>query len=158
MNLISNKDKTFGFIWTVDLINDPFVFGRVQIIIGDEIYPKYCPREYYALSTVFPNLKASFEDKDYAGGTDGKDFGMADFDLPAYESCKLKNIFSIETSYMGMKTGSLEDCSIDCLILEMGYAGDKERLFYSFDYAKTFKEICYPRGTVEDVIFRLPDL
>lgn len=157
MNLTSNKDKTFGFVWAVDLINTPFVFGRVQIIIGNEIYPKYCPREYYTLSTIFSHLKASFEDKYYAGGTDGKDFGMADFDLSAYESCSLKNTFTIETSYMGMKTGSLEDCSIDCLFLEMGYAGDKERLFYSFDFARTFREISYPRGTVEDVIFRLPD-
>lgn len=156
MNLISNADKTFGFIWTVDSIKEPFVFGKVQIIIGNQIYPKVCPNEHYTLSTIFNSLKSSFAEKYYSGGTDGKDFGTAKFNLATYESSKLKNIFSIDTSYMGMKTGNLDDCSIDCLILEMGYSGDEERLFYSFDYAKTFKEICYPRGTVENVISRLP--
>ena len=157
MNLISNSDKTFGFMWEVDSIKKPFVFGRVQIIIGNEIYPKVCPAEHYTLSTVFNSLKASFEEKHYSGGTDGKDFGTAEFDLFAYESCKLKNIFSIDTSYMGMKTGNVDECSMDGLILEMGYSGKEERLFYSFDYAKTFQEICYPKGTVESVISKLPD-
>lgn len=47
------------------------------------------------------------------------------------------------------------NCEIDCLVLEMGYAGEEERLFYSFDNGKNFKEIRYKKGTVESVIFQL---
>ncbi|RQK20020.1 hypothetical protein COH79_11820, partial [Neisseria meningitidis] len=40
-------------------------------------------------------------------------------------------------------------------VLEMGYSGEEERLFYSFDNGKNFKEIRYKKGTVESVIFQL---
>ena len=86
-------------------------------------------------------MKSSFEEKYYAGGNNGLDFGEQIFDIDKYNSLELCNIFSIDTAYMS--GGS--NCEIDCLVLEMGYAGEEERLFYSFD----------KKGTVESVIFQL---
>ena len=73
------------------------------------------------------------------------------FDIDKYNSLELCNIFSIDTTYM---SGG-GNCEIDCLVLEMGYSGEEERLFYSFDNGKNFKEIRYKKGTVESVIFQL---
>ncbi|MDO0893021.1 hypothetical protein NDI78_09560, partial [Neisseria meningitidis] len=97
------------------------------------------------------SLKSSFEEKYYAGGNNGLDFGEQLFDIDKYNSLELCNIFSIDTTYMS--GGS--NCEIDCLVLEMGYSGEEERLFYSFDNGKNFKEIRYKKGTVESVIFQL---
>jgi len=156
MNKITNANGTFGFIWTVDSAIGNFIYGRIQIIIGHEIYPKYCPKSYYTMSVVFDYLKWSFEEKDYRGGSDGVDFGERKFSVKKYVYWKLKNIFSIETSEMGQTHIKNKTCDIDCLQLEMGYSGDEERLFYSFDYGYNYREIRFPKGTVETVIEALP--
>ena len=57
---------------------------------------------------------------------------------------------------MGLTSIYNNTCDIDCLKLEMGYSGDEERLFYSFDYGESYREIRFPKGTVEAVIEALP--
>jgi hypothetical protein len=152
MNKITNDNGTFGFIWTVDSAIGNFTYGRIQIIIGHEIYPKYCPENYYTVSMVFSNLRG----KSYPGGSDGKDFGERKFDVKKYNSLKLKNVFSIETSEMGQTHIYNKTCEIDCLMLKIAYSGGEERLFYSFDYGYNYREIRFPKGTVETVIEALP--
>lgn len=150
-----NKDKTFGFIWNVDSRSDCFIYGTAQIVIGEAIYPKSLPTEdYYTLTTVFGNLKGSFEERYYPSGSTNKDFGERKFELKEYVNLQLTNIFEIETSYMG--SGTSRSTELDSLVMCMGYSGDTERLFYSFDYGKSFNEIRYPKGTVESVIKALP--
>ena len=151
MNIIMDSTGKFGILWEENSECNGFIYGKIQIIIGENIYPKICPYEYFTLNTVFNSLKSSFEEKYYAGGNNGLDFGEQLFDIDKYNSLELCNIFSIDTAYMS--GGS--NCEIDCLVLEMGYAGEEERLFYSFDNGKNFKEIRYKKGTVESVIFQL---
>ena len=75
--------------------------------------------------------------------------------LKKYNKLKINNIFSIETSEMGMKVGNNHDYSLDSLLLEMGYSGTQEILFYSFDHGNSYREIRFPKGTVESIIFKL---
>ena len=117
MNIIMDSTRKFGVLWEENSECNGFIYGKIQIIIGENIYPKICPYGYFTLNTVFNSLKSSFEDTTYMSG------------------------------------GS--NCEIDCLVLEMGYSGEEERLFYSFDNGKNFKEIRYKKGTIESVIFQL---
>ena len=94
--------------------------------------------------------------KNYFAGSDGRDFGESLFNTSEYNELKLKNVFTIETSDMGLTSIYNNTCDIDCLKLEMGYSGDEERLFYSFDYGERYREIRFPKGTVETVIEALP--
>ncbi|WP_196428028.1 hypothetical protein [Neisseria polysaccharea] len=151
MNIIMDSARKFGILWEENSECNGFIYGKIQIIIGENIYPKICPYGYFTLNTVFNSLKSSFEEKYYAGGNNGLDFGEQLFDIDKYNSLELCNIFSIDTTYMS--GGS--NCEIDCLVLEIGYSGEEERLFYSFDNGKNFKEIRYKKGTVESVIFQL---
>ena len=156
MNKITNNNGLFGVLWKVNSIREGYVFGKIQIIIGNEIYPKACPENYYTVSVVFANFKGSFTEKCYRGGSDGEDFGERKFSVKKYVYWKLKNIFSIETTEMGQTHIYNKTCEIDCLMLKMGYSGDEERLFYSFDYGYNYREIRFPIGTVETVIEALP--
>ena len=93
MNIITNRNSTFGIIWEINSIREGYVFGKIQIIIGNEIYPKACPENYYTVSVVFANFKGSFTRKYYHGGSDGEDFGERKFSVKKYVYWKLK-IFS----------------------------------------------------------------
>lgn len=53
MQYTMNEDKTFGFQWDVDSRSNGFIYGIVQIIIGDKIYPTSLPSEnHYTLTTI----------------------------------------------------------------------------------------------------------
>lgn len=156
INTIVNDENTFGFIWETTSFSADYCFGKIQILIGNDIYPKICPKDQYTISLVFDSLKWSFKEPYFPGGSDGKDFGEKEFILKKYNESKIRNVFSIETSEMGMKVGDNHDYSLDSLILEMGYSGNQERLFYSFDYGNNFREIRFPKGTVESIVSKLP--
>ena len=156
MNIIENRNSTFGIMWEIDSNIDSVSFGKIQLIIDNEIYPNHCPENYYAILVIFENFKGSFVIKDYFAGSDGRDFGESLFNTSEYNELKLKNVFTIETSDMGLTSIYNNTCNIDCLKLEMGYSGDEERLFYSFDYGESYREIRFPKGTVEAVIEALP--
>lgn len=108
------------------------------------------------MSVVLNYLKWSFEEKYYPGGKNNKEFGERKFNVKKYNSLKLKNVFSIETSEMGQTHIYNKTCEIDCLMLKIAYSGGEERLFYSFDYGYNYREIRFPKGTVETVIEALP--
>ena len=155
MQYTMNEDKTFGFIWNVESRSNGFIYGTAQIVIGEHIYPKSLPtRDYYTLTTIFGNFKGSFEEKSYTGRNTNEDFGERKFEIKKYENSKLPNIFILETTDMG--GGNNISTELDCLVMCMGYSGNTERLFYSFDYGESFSEIRYPKGTVESVIRALP--
>jgi hypothetical protein len=156
MNIIENRNSTFGIMWEIDSNIDSVSFGKIQLIIDNEIYPNHCPENYYAILVIFENFKGSFITKDYPAGSNGRDFGEGLFNTSEYNELKLKNVFTIETSDMGITSIYNNTCDIDCLKLEMGYSGDEERLFYSFDYGESYREIRFPKGTVEAVIEALP--
>ena len=156
MNIIKNRNSTFGIMWEIDSNIDSVSFGKIQLIIDNEIYPNHCPENYYAILVIFENFKGSFITKDYSAGSNGIDFGEGLFNTSEYNELKLKNVFTIETSDMGLTSIYNNTCNIDCLKLEMGYSGDEERLFYSFDYGESYREIRFPKGTVEAVIEALP--
>ena len=156
MNIIKNRNSTFDIMWEIDSNIDSVSFGKIQLIIDNEIYPNHCPENYYAILVIFENFKGSFITKDYPAGSNGRDFGEGLFNTSEYNELKLKNVFTIETSDMGLTSIYNNTCNIDCLKLEMGYSGDEERLFYSFDYGESYREIRFPRGTVETVIEALP--
>lgn len=156
MNIITNRNSTFGIMWEINSNMEGVAFGKVQLIIDNEIYPRSCPKNYYAILVIFENFKGSFVIKDYFAGSDGRDFGESLFNTSEYNELKLKNVFTIETSDMGLTSIYNNTCDIDCLKLEMGYSGDEERLFYSFDYGESYREIRFPKGTVEAVIKALP--
>ncbi len=155
MHYTMNKDKTFGFMWNVAWSNGGFVYGTVQIIIGDHIYPKALPSDdHYTLSTVFGNFKESFKTAYYSCENTFEDFGETKFDIKKHDNLQLDNVFIIATTDMG--SGLSRNIELDSLLLSMGYSGDTERLFYSFDYGESYREIRYPRGTLESVIDALP--
>nr|WP_315180200.1 hypothetical protein [uncultured Cardiobacterium sp.] len=156
MDVMMNHEKTFGFIWEINSFSSEHYFGKIQILIGEELYPKFCPKDHYSISIVFDNLKWSFKEPCYPGGSNGKDFGERKFSAKKYNKLKINNILSIETSEMGMNVGNNHDYSLDSLLLEMGYSGTQERLFYSFDHGNSYREIRFPKGTVESIIFKLP--
>ena len=47
MNIIENRNSTFGIMWEIDSNIDSVSFGKIQLIIDNEIYPNHCPENYY---------------------------------------------------------------------------------------------------------------
>ena len=84
MNIIMDSTRKFGILWEKNSECNGFIYGKIQIIIGENIYPKICPYEYFTLNTVFNSLKSSFEEKYYAGGNNGLDFGEQLFDIDKF--------------------------------------------------------------------------
>ncbi|MGV6988185.1 hypothetical protein ACWA5Z_04175 [Testudinibacter sp. P80/BLE/0925] len=149
MNKLINETNDFGFFWSCDEIERGWYFGEIKILIGETIYPAGND-ELYTLKIVFSNLKESFVNKYYpAGITKNGEFGEKNFDVNKWGKLTLKDVFAIEVTELGGGHTQLGLC--------MGYSGDSERLFYSFDNEKSFNEIRYPKGTVEKIIFSLPD-
>ena len=152
--LIYNEKYKFGITWNVCIVTEDWIYGSINFIIGEEIFPKKFDT-HFTLGVVFGNLRASFEKKYYdVEGTDNVELGDRKVDNHKLDSGEESNIFSIETTELGNKFGN--DCSANCLRLSMGYSGDEERLFYSDDFGESYVEIRMPKGTVEDVIMRLP--
>lgn len=156
MHFILSEDKRFGFMWDVSIKGEHWVYGVVQVIIENKVYPEFIPRvDYYDLTTIFGNLKASFKEDLYYNQNDSIDFGEKEFDIELYNNDELEGVFDIETSYLGMRTS--DSYEIDSLILCIGYSGNTERLFYSFNHGESFDEVRYERGTIKSVIMKLPD-
>lgn len=150
MNIVSNETHTFGVAWNEEYQIGNHKYGKVKIIIGHNVFPKE-DEGNYTLQTVFSNLKESFLEKYYPSGKSNGEFGEREFILDKWNKLVLKDIFSIDVSELGGYS------YINTLNLCMAYSGDEERLFYSFDNGETFNEIRYPKGTVENIIMKLPD-
>ena len=56
MNIIMDSTRKFGILWEENSECNGFIYGRIQIIIGENIYPKICPCGYFTLNTVFNSL------------------------------------------------------------------------------------------------------
>lgn len=61
MNIIMDSTRKFGILWEKNSECNGFIYGKIQIIIGENIYPKICPYEYFTLNTVFNSLKSSLK-------------------------------------------------------------------------------------------------
>lgn len=46
MNIIANRNSTFGIMWEINSNMEGVAFGKVQLIIDNEIYPRSCPKSY----------------------------------------------------------------------------------------------------------------
>ena len=117
MNIITNRNSIFGIMWEINSNMEGVAFGKVQLIIDNEIYTNHCPENYYAILVMFENFKGSFMIKDYFAGSDDIDFGESLFNTSEYNELKLKNVFTIETSDMGLTSIYNNTCDIDCLKL-----------------------------------------
>lgn len=130
-------------------------FGSISFFFDGEWYPKNPPNNYN-LHTIFSNLKNSISSPHYSGGTTGEDFGEKEFDLYLLNNLELPNLISIETTEL---TGiASQNCSYGCLVIEIGFSGNTERLFYSFDLGMNYNELRLPRGTFENLVYKLPIL
>lgn len=130
-------------------------FGSVSLYFDGVWYPKD-PPDNYNLHTIFSNLKNSLSEPYYSGGVTGKDFGERKFDLNLLNNLELPDLISVETTEL---TGiASHDCSYGCLVVYIGFSGNIERIFYSFDLGATYKELRLPKGTFESLVCKLPIL
>ena len=151
MRSIESNKKDFGIYWTESFSIDDYVYGNIKIRIGDRLYPENNDSyDTYTLGTVFFNLKDSFINKYYYGYCTNEDFGENEFNATKWHNGELSNVFLIDTTELGGYE------NINTLYLCMAYSGDFERLFYSVDNGESFSEIRYPKGTVQEVVSRLP--
>lgn len=153
-----NIDETnqFGIIWEIyDRPEHQYqsLYGLVAIVIGEnmEIIPRYVD-SYTTLQVVFSNLKASFINPYYSGGTDGKELGEIEVDYKKMDYGEIPNLLEIECTELGSMRGDY----LGGLILNLGYSSEHERLFYSSNGGKSYNEIRLSRGTVESVVMSLP--
>lgn len=42
MNIIMDSTRKFGILWEKNSECNGFIYGKIQIIIGENIYPKIC--------------------------------------------------------------------------------------------------------------------
>lgn len=62
-------------MWNVSIKSEHYVYGVVQVIIENKVYPEFIPRvDYYDLTTIFGNLKASFKEELYYNQNDSIEF------------------------------------------------------------------------------------
>lgn len=155
--IIYNEKCKLGIIWDVHFYSEDksFAYGNINFIIENELFPKKFENNF-TLGTVFSNLKSSFENKFYPGGKTCYELGNREVDFIKLDYGEEPDIFVIETTELGDKFG--EECDANCLHLNIGYCGNEERLFYSEDFGKTYREAKLPKGTVENIILQLPSI
>jgi len=144
--VIYNKEYQLGIIWDISFINGTWIYGNINFIIEGEVLPQFFYNNY-TLNIVFSCLKNSFPEKDYSSNQSLDELGNREVDHIKLDYGKEVNIFSIETTELGD----------DYLLLWMGYSGENERLFYSKDFGKNYKEIIMKKGTLESIIIQLPN-
>src|SRR5690606_7696997 len=106
-----NIDETnqFGIIW--EIYDRPehqyrFLYGMVAVVIGEnmEIMPRYID-SYTTLQVVFSNLKQSFLNPYYSGGTVGKELGEIEVDYKKMDCGEVPNLLDLECSELGSIRG-----------------------------------------------------
>ena len=151
-----DKSNQFGIMWDIyDKPNSQFVYGPVALIIGkeQEIAPRYIDTTT-TLQVVFSNMKGSFINPYYSSGSTGIDLGEIEIDYDKLDHGEVPNILEIELTELGNMRGKY----LGGVILNLGFSGNTERLFYSTNNGKQYNELRLPKGTVENVIMSLPDL
>ena len=144
--VIYNEEYELGIIWDISLVNGTWIYGNINFIIEGEIIPKNFSNKF-TLATVFLCLKRSFEKKSYSAGQSLGELGNKEVDYIKLDYGEEVDIFSIDIT-------ELADYH---LLLDMGYSGDNERLFYSKNFGKTYKEVVMRKGTLESIIMQLPN-
>ena len=153
--IIYDEKCKLGIIWDLHFYseNKSFEYGKINFIIEDELFPKKFA-DNFTLRTVFSNLKSSFKTQFCPGGKTGYELGNREVDFIKLDYGEEPDIFVIETTELGNKFG--KECHANCLHLRIGYCGNEERLFYSEDFGKTYRETRFPKGTVERIVAQLP--
>lgn len=153
--LLIDEELQFGIMWEYvsQSNNQDFHYGTMKILINGEIFPKKTAFNE-TLNVIFNNMKQSFIAPYYSAGNTGQELGSVIVDNEALSYGRVPNIFSIGLADLEMCHGGWE--GYGSLRLELGYADDKERLFYSEDNGETFREIQLKKGTVEKIVMQLP--
>lgn len=153
--MVIDEDYKFGITWEVIEISSDqsFVYGHMHFIIDDEIMPKKCSFNH-TLNVVFGGLKRSFTQPYYSDNSTATELGSIAVDNHELSYGRVPNILDLNTSDIGMSYVGWENYG--SIALKLGFDRNFERLFYSEDNGKNFREIRLKRGTVEKVIFALP--
>ncbi|OUI77616.1 hypothetical protein HK18_06405 [Commensalibacter intestini] len=124
----------------IDILCSPS--GMFNFIINDIFIPgKGVTIDLYmVISSLKESLEAGLKKIDGDIG----DIPIEEIDLSEGE---FKNLISLDNE------GVLYDYGCDFLL---GFDGNEERLIYTVDYAKSYAETRYPKGTVEKLIRKLP--
>jgi hypothetical protein len=154
--LIIDEEQKFGILWEKVWTSEDndFIYGVVQIIIDDEVFPKKMSFND-TINVVFHNMKKSFSQPYYFPGNTGEELGSKPATSSQLSYGEVTNIFQIELADIGMCHDGWNNYG--SLVLNLGYDGEFERLFYSEDNGETFRELRLKRGTVEKVVMSLPD-
>ena len=116
--------------------------GLFNFIIDDELIPG--KGTITDLFMVISSLKNTFH-----YNLDEKDFeiGKKKIEDINFADGEPENLIDIDCSELS---------DYGC-VFWLGYDGDEERLFYSNDFEKTFREQRYPKGTLANLIDSLPN-
>lgn len=152
--LIVSDDFKFGVLWEVYEQSDDksWTYGIVRPIIDGEIFPKKT-RFNDTINVIFHNMKHSFSDPYYPAGNTGIELGDRPVSSKQLRKNRVSNIILIGLGELDMYYYVKGYADLQ---LYLGYHNDQERLFYSEDCGRRYREIVLRRGTVEGVIARLP--
>lgn len=123
--------------------------GMFNFIIDDVYYP--ARNDNVSLQAVFEALKGNLESgllavtRDFKTSYKRHNYATLLKEVHAGKSQEVMDL---------TKNSPLSERGFSCYL---GFDGDEERLLYSNDHEKTFKEIRYDKGTVASVIRSLPD-
>ncbi len=146
--LIKSFDNKFGIIWHLSHEVGGFQFGSINLIVDGKIIPDYFDSDY-TINTVFGNLKSSVNEA-YKSPLDIGDVDVRSTDIQDGVFEGLNCIEAADLSY------TCSDIEYTGVLLEIGFSGNKERLFYSVDNGDSYSEVVLERGTVAEVINQLP--
>ena len=154
--LVIDDNLEFGILWEVISTSEDesFYYGICKILIDGEFFPKK-ERFDNTINAIFHNMKKAFKNPYYPCGFINGEIGLKLITDRQLSYGEIPDIINIELADIGNCFAGYEEYG--SLVLNLGYANDMERLFYSEDNGKTFREIKLKKGTVEKVIMSLPE-
>lgn len=122
-------------------IYDTVKYGMINFVIDEQLLPGQG-----TLVDLYPTLE---------GLKSSLQLGLAEQppELPA--KSRAANCVEPPPGTIRLQAGMLEDFGFCCYL---GFSKKRDRFFYSTDYAESFQERRYPRGTIECLINRLPTI
>lgn len=122
-------------------IYDTVKYGMINFVIDETLLPGQG-----TLVDLYPTLE---------GLRSSLQLGLAEQPPELTSGSRAANFVEPPPGTIRLQTGLLEDFGFCCYL---GFSKKRDRFFYSTDYAESFQERRYPRGTLERLINSLPKI
>lgn len=122
-------------------IYDTVKYGMINFVIDEQLLP--AQGTLVELYPTLEGLKSSLQ------------LGLAEQPPELTKRRRTAKLVEPPPGSIRLQAGMLEDFGFCCYF---GFSKQRDRFFYSTDYAESFQERRYPRGTIERLISSLPKI